>query len=72
MAQQFTHVHSVRLSLIAENAPELAPDLSPVLMPEEEWADVHDPARIERMLTASAEVVSEALQGRIRTGHEPS
>jgi len=68
VAQLFTHIHSVRLSLIAENAPEFMPNLPPDLWPAEEWTDERNPALIERMLAASAQAVHAAVQGRIRAG----
>ncbi len=63
VAQLFTHVHSVRLVFVAENAPEFA-----MTVPEHEWADERDPARIGRMLEESARVVREAVRGRLAAG----
>ncbi|WP_161881275.1 DinB family protein [Deinococcus alpinitundrae] len=68
VAQLLTHIHSVRLSLVAENAPEFLPSLPPDLSPAEEWTDERDPAQIERMLAASAQVVHDAVQGRTQAG----
>lgn len=62
-AQLFTHIHYCRLVLVAENAPEFARDL-----PEEEWADEHDPARLAQMLETSAGVVRAAVKGRVEAG----
>ena len=62
-AQLFTHIHSVRLNLVAEDAPECSAGA-----PEEEWADERDPERIARMLNESAREVKDAVQGRILAG----
>ncbi|WP_420595445.1 DinB family protein [Deinococcus sp.] len=67
-AQLLMHIHSVRLSLVAEDAPEFAPSLPPDLLPEEEWADERDSLRIARMLMASAQAVWNAVQGRTAAG----
>lgn len=63
VAQLFTHVHSVRLGFLSEDAPEFAKDL-----PETEWADERDPDRIARMLNESAQAVRDAVQGRVESG----
>ena len=65
VAQQLTHLHTVRLSLVEENAPEFVPSLVPALRPEEEWADERHPARIAQMLRTSAVAVHDAVQGRM-------
>ncbi len=63
VAQLFTHIHSVRLVFVVENAAELAVDL-----PGEEWVDERDPDRIAAMLEASARVVRDAVEGRLQSG----
>ncbi len=68
VAQQLTHLHSVRLSLVEENAPECVPSLPPDLRPQEEWADERRPERIAQMLRASAVAVHDAVQSRMATG----
>jgi uncharacterized damage-inducible protein DinB len=62
-AQLFTHIHSVRLAFVAEDAPEFAQPL-----PEEEWADERDPERIAQMLMDSARVVRGAVRARTLAG----
>jgi uncharacterized damage-inducible protein DinB len=62
-AQLFTHIHSVRLAFVAEDAPEFAQPL-----PEEEWADERDPEQIAQMLVGSALVVRDAVRGRTEAG----
>lgn len=63
VAQLFTHIHYVRLVLVAEDAPEFTPDV-----PGAEWVDERDPVRIARMLEESARVVREAVNGRMEAG----
>ncbi len=65
VAQLFTHIHFVRLVFIVEDAPEFA-----ITLPEKEWADERDRARIAQMLKESAKVVREAVQGRVESGRE--
>lgn len=65
VAELFTHMHSVRLVFVAEDAPEFAGDL-----PEEEWVDERDPGRLAQMLEDSAQVVREAVRGRVEAGQE--
>ncbi len=60
VAQMFTHIDYVRLVFIAEDAPELARKL-----PEEEWVDERDPARIAQMLKESSHAVHDVVQNRI-------
>jgi uncharacterized damage-inducible protein DinB len=62
VAQMFTHIHYVRLVFVSEDAPEFARDVP------EEWADERDPGRIEQMLNQSAQVVREAVMGRLQAG----
>src|SRR5262249_9243982 len=67
VAQMLTHMHYVRLVLVAENAPEFAPNLANEL-PKEEWAAEHDPARIEHLLNESAKVVRAAAKFKLESG----
>jgi len=65
VAQQFTHIHYVRLAFVSEDAPEFARDL-----PEEEWKDERDPGRIGGMLNESARAVRTAVMSRVEAGQE--
>jgi uncharacterized damage-inducible protein DinB len=60
VAQMFTHIHYVRLVFVSEDAPEFAAKI-----PDEEWKSERDPKRIAEMLNQSAEVVRNAVKGRI-------
>jgi len=63
VAELFTHVHSVRLAFVEENAPEHARPL-----PAKEWEHERDPERIARSLDESAQAVREAVGGRAEAG----
>ena len=63
VAELLTHLHSVRLSFVVEDAPEFA-----LALPTEEWADLRDPELIEQMLGESARAVRDAVQHRVETG----
>jgi len=65
VAQLFTHIHSVRLVFVFEDAPDFAREL-----PEEEWAVEHDRGRIAQMLNDSAKAVRDAVKGRVEAGRE--
>lgn len=65
VAELFTHIHSVRLGFVAEDAPEFGTDI-----PEQEWVDERDPDRIEAMLNESAKVVRDAVKGRTESGQD--
>ena len=65
IAAMFTHIHYVRLVLVAEDAPEFARDV-----PAEEWVAERDAGRIVQMLTESAQVVPDAVKGRVEAGRE--
>lgn len=65
VAELFTHIHSVRLVFVAEDAPEFGTDI-----PEQEWVDERDPDRIEAMLNESAKVVRDAVKGRTESGQD--
>ena len=63
VAELFTHLHSVRLAFVEEDAPEFARP-----SPEAEWMEELDPERIAQMLNESARVVRDAVRGRIEAG----
>lgn len=63
VARLLTHIHYVRLVFISEDAPEFAREL-----PQGEWRDERDPARIEHMLHESAKAVRDAVKGRLESG----
>jgi uncharacterized damage-inducible protein DinB len=65
IAQLFTHIHHVRLVFVFEDAPEFARDV-----PGEEWLAERDPDRIAQMLTESAQVVREAVKGKVEAGQD--
>lgn len=65
IAEMLTHIHSVRLVLVFEDAPELARPL-----PEEEWVAEGDPGRIAQMLDDSAQAVRDAVRSRVEAGRE--
>lgn len=62
IAKIFTHIHYVRLVLISEDAPEFAREI-----PEGEWREERDAARITRMLNESARAVRDAIEGRLKS-----
>ncbi|MEO6462976.1 MAG: DinB family protein [Candidatus Eisenbacteria bacterium] len=63
VSELFTHMHSVRLVFVSENAPEFA-----TARPDSEWVDERDPGRIANLLDASAKVVRDAVRGRLEAG----
>jgi uncharacterized damage-inducible protein DinB len=65
VAQLFTHIHFVRLVFVLEDAREFAKEL-----PKEEWAVERDRNRIAQMLNDSAEVVRDAVKGRLEAGRD--
>src|SRR5579871_614951 len=65
IARLFTHIHYVRLVFVTEDAPEAA-----IQLPEEEWKNERDPARIAEMLHQSAKAVRDAVRGRLESGRE--
>jgi uncharacterized damage-inducible protein DinB len=65
VAQLFTHMHSVRLAFVSEDAPEFC---APGDVPSEEWVDVPDPEQIAAQLSDSARTVREAVRGRLESG----
>lgn len=64
VGELFAHMHYVRLAFVEEDAPEFARPLP------DEWVDERDPARIERMLNESAQVVRDAVSARLAAGRE--
>lgn len=65
VAQLFTHIHYVRLSFISEDAPEF-----PVELPEEEWNEERDPARLAQMLKNSAQAVRDAVKTKVEANQD--
>jgi uncharacterized damage-inducible protein DinB len=65
IAELFAHIHYVRLVFVSEDAPEFARDL-----PEGEWRGERDPDRIAQRLDDSAQVVRDAVQGRLEAGRD--
>ena len=65
VAEMFSHIHYVRLVFISEDAPEFARGL-----PDNEWADEREPARLAHMLNESAKAVREAVRSRVESGQE--
>ena len=63
VAELFTHLHSVRLHFVAEDAPECA-----LALPTKEWEGERDPERIAQALEESARAVSEAVRSRVEAG----
>ena len=60
IAEMFTHMHSVRLIFVYEDAPEFARKL-----PDQEWAAERDKSRIAQMLKESAEAVRAAAKKKV-------
>jgi uncharacterized damage-inducible protein DinB len=65
VAEQFGHIHYVRLVHVFEDAPEVA---RPV--PRREWAAESDPERLAQMLAESAAAVREAVRSRLEAGRQ--
>ncbi|HEX7880616.1 MAG TPA: DinB family protein [Candidatus Eisenbacteria bacterium] len=63
LGQHFSHLHSVRLDLVKENAPDVVTDAT-----ADEWADERDPARHTAQLEESSRVVREAVASRVASG----
>jgi len=61
----FTHMHYCRLVFVQEDAPEFARPL-----PEGEWRQDRDRARLAAMLHDSAAAVREAVRGRLSAGRQ--
>jgi uncharacterized damage-inducible protein DinB len=65
VAEMFMHIHYVRLVFVCEDAPEFARDL-----PQEEWRTERNIDRMAPMLNESAEVVRNAVKGRVEAGRD--
>ena len=63
IAEQFNHLHFVRLVFLTEDAPEFA-----LPLPSSEWLPDGDAERIAQSLNDSAAAVRRAVEARIRTG----
>jgi uncharacterized damage-inducible protein DinB len=63
VAELFTHMHSVRLAFVAEDAPEVG-----CTVPAREWENESDPDVIARSLDESVVAVREAVRGRLESG----
>ena len=63
VAELFTHVHSVRLAFVEEDALECAR-----AMPANEWVDERDPDCIATLLNESADAVRAAVRSRVEAG----
>lgn len=59
----FMHMHFCRLLFVRENAPEFAAPL-----PEGEWRSERDRDRVAAMLDHSAQVLGDAVRGRVVSG----
>lgn len=65
IGQMFMHMHYVRLITIHEDAPEFATEL-----PRHQWLAEPDRDRMEQMLRHSAQVVRDAVRGKLASGRE--
>ena len=65
VAELFMHINYVRLVFVSEDAPEFARNL-----PEGEWRAERDRGHIAAMLNDSAEVVRDAVKGRLEAGRD--
>jgi uncharacterized damage-inducible protein DinB len=63
VGEMFTHMHNVRMAIVAEDAPEFARDL-----PKKKGMAESDRALVADMLNESARRVSEAVNGRLESG----
>jgi len=63
VGQLFMHIHYVRLVFVEEDAPEFAKPL-----PTGEWRAERNRDKIADMLNASAQVVRDAVTGRLQAG----
>jgi len=61
--EMFMHIHYVRLVFVSEDAPEFARTL-----PEGEWRAERDRGHMAAMLSESAQVVRDAVKGRVEAG----
>ncbi len=65
VAQMFTHMHFVRLIFLSEDAPDFA-----LPLPQREWLEEADAARIVEELGRSAAAVRTAVQTFIESGRD--
>lgn len=65
VAQQFTHLHYVRLAFVFEDAPEYA-----LRVPDDEWMAEPDVERIALRLIESAGAVRSAVKARVEAGRD--
>ena len=65
VAQLFMHIHYVRLVLVFEDAPEFGRSL-----PDGEWRAERNRDRVAEMLNDSAQVVRDAVTGRLEAGRD--
>ena len=63
VAQQFMHLHYIRLVHVFEDVPEHS-----TYVPENEWPNETDADRIARLLNESATVVRNAAKSRLESG----
>jgi uncharacterized damage-inducible protein DinB len=63
VAEQFMHIHYVRLVFVSEDAPEFNSKV-----PDDEWRAERDPNRIAAMLNESAETVRDVVRARLESG----
>jgi uncharacterized damage-inducible protein DinB len=63
VSELLTHMHSVRLVFISEDAPDFTVDL-----PSEEWTHKSDPKRIGQRLNESAKAVRDVVRTRLEDG----
>jgi uncharacterized damage-inducible protein DinB len=63
VSELFTHIHYVRLVFVSEDAPEFAHKV-----PSGEWTAEHNRHLLEQKLNESAEVVRDAVKGRLESG----
>ncbi len=63
IGQMFMHMHYVRLVFVYEDAPEFS-----IEVPRREWVTEPDRDRMAQMLGESAEVVRNAVRGKLSSG----
>jgi uncharacterized damage-inducible protein DinB len=63
IAEMFTHMHYCRVVFVLEDAPEIEGG-----RPHNEWADERDPDRIAALLGESAQMMRDAVKGRLESG----
>jgi uncharacterized damage-inducible protein DinB len=65
VSEMFTHIHNERMVSVFEEAPEFSGKV-----PEKEWVVERDRDRIAQMLNESAQLVRDAVKGRVETGRD--